>query len=97
MSDFGDELARLMAVRSIGVRDLGRQVHYNAGHISNLKNDRARPSAELARAVDKALDADGSLDDQFQGVAAEMRRGHPRSVCEDRPGYPRYRTVCDNR
>ena len=37
------------------------------------------------------------LDDQFQGVAAETRRGHPRSVCDDQPGYPRYRTVRDNR
>ena len=38
-----------------------------------------------------------ALDDQFQGVAAEIRRGHPRSVCEDKPGYPRYRTVCEDR
>jgi transcriptional regulator with XRE-family HTH domain len=61
MSDFGDELARLMAVRGVGVRELARQVHYNAGHISNLKNGRARPSAELTRALDQALGADGSL------------------------------------
>jgi retinol dehydrogenase-14 len=35
------------------------------------------------------------LDDQFQGVAlaAEARRGHPRSVCDNRPGHPRHRTV----
>jgi transcriptional regulator with XRE-family HTH domain len=48
MSDFGSELARLMAARGVGVRELGRQVHYNPGHISNLKNGRARPSPELA-------------------------------------------------
>lgn len=61
MSDFGDELARLMAMRGIGVRELARQVHYNAGHISNLKNGRARPSAELARDLDQALGAAGGL------------------------------------
>ena len=37
------------------------------------------------------------LDDLFQGMAAEMRRGWPRSVCDDRTGHPRYRTVCENR
>jgi len=37
------------------------------------------------------------LDDQFQGMTAETRRGCPRSVCDNRPGHPRYRTVRDNR
>jgi serine/threonine-protein kinase RsbW len=37
------------------------------------------------------------LDDQFQGVAAETRRGHPRSVCDNKPGHPRHRTVRQDR
>ena len=38
MSDFGTELARLMAARCIGVRELARMVPCNAGHISNLRS-----------------------------------------------------------
>ena len=38
-----------------------------------------------------------ALDDLFQGMAAETGRGWPRSVCDDRPGHPRYRTVRENR
>ena len=39
------------------------------------------------------------LDDQFQGVAvaAERRRGRPRSVCDNKPGHPRHRTVREDR
>jgi len=29
-------------------------------------------------------------------MAAETGRGHPRSVCDDRTGYRRYRTVREN-
>ena len=61
MNDFGTELARLMGARGVGVRELARRVHYNAGHISNLRNGRARPSPELAADLDVALGADGSL------------------------------------
>jgi transcriptional regulator with XRE-family HTH domain len=61
MSGFGDELARLMAARGLGVRELARRVPCNPGHLSSVKNGRARPSAELARALDAALDAGGQL------------------------------------
>ncbi len=61
MSDFGRELARLMDARGVGVRELARQVHYNAGHISNLRSGKARPSPELARELDDYLDAGGTL------------------------------------
>jgi tetratricopeptide (TPR) repeat protein len=61
MSEFGGEMARLMAARGIGVRALARQVHYNPGHISNLRSGKARPSAEMARDLDRALGADGVL------------------------------------
>lgn len=76
MSEFGTELARLMATRGIGVRELARRAHYNAGHISNLRNGRARPSPELATDLDAALGADGSLA-ALVNVAgiADWRRG----------------------
>jgi transcriptional regulator with XRE-family HTH domain len=55
MSDFGTELARLMAARGVGVRELARMVPCNPGHISNLRSGTARPSAELAGALDERL------------------------------------------
>ncbi|MGH3248188.1 MAG: helix-turn-helix domain-containing protein [Trebonia sp.] len=61
MSDFGRELARLMDARGIGVRELARGVHYNAGHISNLRSGKARPSPELASELDDYLGAGGTL------------------------------------
>ena len=61
MSDFGTELARLMAARGLGVRELARMAPCNPGHISNLRSGKARPSAELAGALDERLEAGGSL------------------------------------
>lgn len=61
MSDFAAELARLMTARGVGVRELARMVPCNPGHISNLRNGRARPSPGLAADLDRALDANGTL------------------------------------
>jgi hypothetical protein len=47
-------------------------------------------------AVTLALGGD-CLDDQFQGMTAETKRGHPRSVCDNKPGHPRHRTVRQDR
>jgi helix-turn-helix protein len=76
LSDFGRELARLMTVRSIGVRELSRRVHYNAGHISNLRNGKAHPSPDLARDLDDALDAGGTLT-ALAPPAGHRRRAAP--------------------
>jgi transcriptional regulator with XRE-family HTH domain len=61
MSDFGTELARLMAARGLGVRELARTVPCNPGHISNLRSGKARPSPELAEILDERLEAGGTL------------------------------------
>jgi transcriptional regulator with XRE-family HTH domain len=61
MSDFGTELARLMAARGLGVRELARMVPCNPGHVSNLRSGKARPSPELAADLDERLGAGGSL------------------------------------
>jgi transcriptional regulator with XRE-family HTH domain len=61
MSDFAAELARLMTARGLGVRELARMVPCNPGHISNLRSGRARPSPELAEALDDRLGAGGTL------------------------------------
>jgi transcriptional regulator with XRE-family HTH domain len=61
MSDFAAELARLMAARGLGVRELARTVPCNPRHISNLRSGKARPSPELAKTLDERLAAGGSL------------------------------------
>jgi transcriptional regulator with XRE-family HTH domain len=61
MSDFGRELARLMDARGVGVRELARAIYVNPGHISNLRNGKARPSPELARELDDYFAAGGTL------------------------------------
>lgn len=55
------ELARLMAARGTGVRELARIVPCNPGHITNLRSGKANPSPELARVLDDALGAGGAL------------------------------------
>lgn len=69
MSEFGTEMARLLAARGTGVRELARMIPCDPGHVSNLKNGKARPSPELAAAVDQALGADGAL----AALAADAR------------------------
>jgi hypothetical protein len=61
MSDFSTELARLMDEQGVGVRQLARDVFVNAGHISNLRSGRARPSDKLAALLDGHLQANNSL------------------------------------
>jgi transcriptional regulator with XRE-family HTH domain len=81
MSDFGTELARLMAARRLGVRELARMVPCNPGHISNLRSGKARPSPELAGILDDRLDAGGTLG----ALAPEPapRRPRPASTADD--------------
>jgi transcriptional regulator with XRE-family HTH domain len=73
MSDFGTELARLMAARGLGVRELARMVPCNPGHISNLRSGKGRPSAGLAKVLDRILVADGTL----AGLASEPAPRRP--------------------
>jgi len=61
MSEFADELRRLMTARSVGVRELARQVPCNPGHISQLRNGQKRPSEQTAKRLDEVLCADGRL------------------------------------
>ena len=61
MTEFGDELARLMGLRCIGVRKLAGQVPCNPGHVSNLRNGRGNPSSQMAARLDELLDAGGAL------------------------------------
>ena len=81
MSDFGTELARLMAVRGVGVRELARIVPCNAGQLSNLRSGKARPSPELVEVLDERLEAGGSL--RVLVSTHERRRPQPAASRDD--------------
>jgi hypothetical protein len=49
-----------MAERNVGVRQLARAVYCAAGHVSNLRSGKARPSAALAAGIDDYLQARGA-------------------------------------
>jgi hypothetical protein len=61
MSEFSTELTRLMDEHRTGVRQLARAVYVNAGHVSNLRSGKARPSEKLAAILDEYLKANGVL------------------------------------
>lgn len=61
MSEFADELRRLMAERGRGVREIARQVPCNPGYLSNLRSGKKRPSPQIAARLDDLLGADGGL------------------------------------
>src|SRR5690348_5647680 len=66
MSEFAEELGRLMAARGMGVRELARRMPCNPGHISQLRSGQKRPSPQTAKRLDDVLEAGGRL----AGVAA---------------------------
>lgn len=61
MGDFAGELSRLMALRGVGMRELARRVPCNAGHISNLRSGKKRPSRQIALRLDEELAGGGRL------------------------------------
>jgi transcriptional regulator with XRE-family HTH domain len=81
MGDFGDELARLMAARGLGVRELARRVPCNPGYISSLRSGGKQPSAVLAEKLDDVLGGGGSL-------VAIVRKSEPggRAVLDELAG-----------
>jgi hypothetical protein len=83
MSDFSRELARLMQVRRVGVRELARAVYCNPGHISNLRSGKARPSPQLAETLDRHLGAEGTLAEIAARRATGRQRG--RAIRFSRP------------
>jgi hypothetical protein len=70
MSEFSDELRRLMAERGAGVREVARQVPCNPGHLSNLRSGKKRPSPQIAARLDDVLGAGGILALRADGAHA---------------------------
>jgi transcriptional regulator with XRE-family HTH domain len=61
MTEFGDELNRMMAQQGISLRELARQSYCDHGYLSRVARGLRRPSAEVAAQLDAVLGAEGRL------------------------------------
>lgn len=73
MTDFADEVQRLMAERGMSLRGLARAASYDASHLSKILSGQRRPNAYLAARLDDVLDAAGKIRDA--AAAAPAARG----------------------
>jgi hypothetical protein len=55
-------MLELMGEHGLSLNRLSKHVHYNVGYLSKISRDLKRPSEEIARRLDEALDAGGSLE-----------------------------------
>ncbi|MER5259164.1 MULTISPECIES: helix-turn-helix domain-containing protein [unclassified Streptomyces] len=60
-AEFGPRLRALLTERGMTLRGTARALNYNVAYISRVANGHQRPSAQLAEALDKLLQADGEL------------------------------------
>jgi transcriptional regulator with XRE-family HTH domain len=58
---FGEALKRIRRERGVSLRRLGAAACVDFGHLSKVENGSRRGTVEVAKLVDKALDADGEL------------------------------------
>ncbi|MDR7278379.1 helix-turn-helix domain-containing protein [Catenuloplanes atrovinosus] len=59
--EFGAALRQLVEDRRLSYRELSRRAHFSTGYISDLINGRKPANADVAKALDKALDTGGRL------------------------------------
>jgi transcriptional regulator with XRE-family HTH domain len=70
VTDFSSEVRRLMAARGMSLRGLARAAHCDVSHLSRVLNGHKAVSADLAAAVDDALEARGEIRRAAAGPAA---------------------------
>ena len=61
MSEFGDEIRRLLVERGISLREAARQSHFDASYLSKVINGHKPGTAYLAGVLDEVLSAGGKL------------------------------------
>jgi len=61
MTAFGEMLRRLRAEREVTLSGLARTTHYNKGYLSKIERGLQRPTEDVARLCDAALEARGDL------------------------------------
>jgi transcriptional regulator with XRE-family HTH domain len=73
MTDFGEELHRLLAERGISLRNIARQVECSPGYLSNVASGRKPLTPSLATRLDRAL----GTGDQLIAYALYSGREYP--------------------
>jgi len=61
VSEFGNEVRRLLAERGMSLHQVAKATHYDVSYLSKVVNGHKPGSRELAEALDKVLDTDGVL------------------------------------
>ena len=61
MTDFADELSRLLAERGMSQRELARRANYDTGHINKICRGTKPATPKLAARLDDVLDTGGAL------------------------------------
>jgi transcriptional regulator with XRE-family HTH domain len=80
MTDFGDELHRLLAERRVSLREAARRAGCSAGYLSNVATGRKPLTPSLAASLDRAFETGGTL----TAYALRLEREHPRPPGPDR-------------
>jgi transcriptional regulator with XRE-family HTH domain len=80
MTDFGDELHRLLAERHVSLREAARQAGCSAGYLSNVAKGRKPLTPSLAASLDRAFGTGGTL----TTYALRPEHQHPRPQNPDR-------------
>lgn len=68
MSEFGEEVRRLLAEHGISLREAARRSHFDASYLSKVINGRKPGTRDLAAALDDVLGASGALTALADGV-----------------------------
>lgn len=71
MEAFGPTLRRLRMQRGLSLRGLSAQVNYDYGYLGQVERGVRQPTAKLASACDRALNADGALVRAYENQAVE--------------------------
>ncbi len=80
MTDFGEELHRLLAERHVSLREAARRAGCSAGYLSNVATGRKPLTPSLAASLDRAFGTGGML----TAYALRPEHQHPRPPGPDR-------------
>jgi len=82
MTAFGEMLRQLRIEREMTLSELARTTHYNKGYLSRIERGLQRPSEDVARLCDAALEARGDLVAAAHLDLAALRDAQPWQTTE---------------
>ncbi len=80
---FGPELRGMRLAAGMTLESLAQRVHFSKGHLSKVERGQQRPSPELARLCDAALEAGGALVSLVPGRAPVTPPAQTSSTTDD--------------